>query len=68
MDFVRPLLRDAARTLSPAGVLLLEIGHEREHFEAAFSRLPLFWMDTSAGSDQVVLITALALTRFFATE
>lgn len=68
MDFVRPLLRDAARALAPAGVLLLEIGHEREHFEAAFPGLPVFWMDTSAGSDQVVLITSLALTRFFATE
>lgn len=68
MDFVRPLLRDAARALTSAGVLLLEIGHEREHFEAAFPGLPVFWMDTSAGSDQVVLITSLALTRFFATE
>ncbi|MFN3375426.1 MAG: 50S ribosomal protein L3 N(5)-glutamine methyltransferase [Burkholderiaceae bacterium] len=67
MDFVRPLLRDAARALTPSGVLLLEIGHEREHFEAAFAGLPVFWMDTSAGSDQVVLITSLALTRFFAT-
>lgn len=57
MDFIRPLLRDAARVLSAHGVLVLEIGHERAHFEAAFPQLNPVWLPTSAGDDQVLLLT-----------
>ncbi|MBU6503861.1 MAG: 50S ribosomal protein L3 N(5)-glutamine methyltransferase, partial [Burkholderiales bacterium] len=39
MDFIRQLLRDAPAHLSAHGVLVLEIGHERDHFEAAFPQL-----------------------------
>ncbi len=61
MDFVRPLLQDARHHLHADGVLVLEVGHERSHFEAAFPRLPCFWLPTSAGDDQVLLIEARAL-------
>ncbi len=61
MDFVRALLRDAPSRLSPHGVLVLEIGHERPFFEAAFPRLQPVWLSTSAGDDQVLLLTAEAL-------
>lgn len=63
MDFVRRLLADLPSRLSPQGVLVLEIGHERPHFEAAFPRLEPVWLDTSAGSDQVLLLTRDALVR-----
>ncbi len=58
MDFIRALLLQAPRYLASSGVMVLEIGHERPHFEAAFPGLPVVWLDTSAGSDQVLLITA----------
>ena len=61
MDFVRGLLHGAARHLSAHGVLVLEIGHERIHFEAAFPRLETVWLPTSAGDDQVLLLTRPAL-------
>ena len=61
MDFVRSLLRDAAEQLSPDGVLVLEIGHERPFFEQAFPRLEVVWLPTSAGDDQVLLVTRQAL-------
>ncbi len=61
MDFVRALLRDAPSRLSPHGVLVLEIGHERVYFEAAFPQLQPVWLSTSAGDDQVLLLTAEAL-------
>ncbi|EGJ10330.1 50S ribosomal protein L3 N(5)-glutamine methyltransferase [Rubrivivax benzoatilyticus] len=61
MDFVRLLLAELPRHLSPHGVLVLEIGHERAHFEAAFPRLEAVWLETSAGEDQVLLLTAQAL-------
>lgn len=61
MDFVRRLLRDAPAHLSAHGVLVLEIGHEREHFERAFARLQPVWLPTSAGDDQVLLLERDAL-------
>ena len=56
MDFIRRLLIGAPAHMNPGGVLLLEIGHERAHFEAAFPRLPVVWLPTSAGADQVLLV------------
>lgn len=61
MDFVRQLLCDAPAHLSAHGVLVLEIGNEREHFEAAFPQLEVVWLETSAGADQVLLVTREAL-------
>ncbi|MBF9265393.1 50S ribosomal protein L3 N(5)-glutamine methyltransferase [Paracidovorax cattleyae] len=61
MDFVRRLLADAPAALREDGVLILEIGNERAHFEAAFPHLPAFWLETSAGEDQVLLLTREAL-------
>jgi ribosomal protein L3 glutamine methyltransferase len=57
MDFVRALLRDAPSRMSEDAVLVLEIGNEREHFEAAFPQLEAVWLETSAGDDQVLLLT-----------
>jgi ribosomal protein L3 glutamine methyltransferase len=61
MDFVRQLLREAPSRLSPDGVLVLEIGNERPHFEAAFPQLAPVWLSTSGGEDQVLLLTAESL-------
>jgi ribosomal protein L3 glutamine methyltransferase len=57
MDFIRELLRAAPAALNDDGVLVLEIGNEREHFEAAFPALEVVWMETSSGADQVLLVT-----------
>jgi len=61
MDFVRSLLRDAPAQMGPEAILVLEVGHERAHFEAAFPRLEVVWLETSAGEDQVLLVTREAL-------
>ena len=61
MDFVRQLLADAPQHLTAQGVLVLEIGNERTHFEAAFPTLNPVWLDTSAGGDAVLLLTRQAL-------
>ena len=67
MDFIRTLLRDAPGHLRPEAVLVLEIGHERGHFEAAFPTLDGVWLPTSAGCDQVLLLHRSALTSLSAT-
>jgi ribosomal protein L3 glutamine methyltransferase len=57
MDFVRRLVKGAAKLMTDEAVLVLEVGNERAHFEAAFKRLPAIWLPTSAGDDQVLLLT-----------
>jgi len=57
MDFIRALFLSVAAQMNENSVLVLEIGHERAHFERAFPHLAPFWFDTSAGSDQVLLLT-----------
>ena len=64
MDFVRQLLKDLPARLNKGGVLVLEIGNEKPYFEAAFPDLPVFWLDTSAGDEQVLLITEEALASY----
>jgi ribosomal protein L3 glutamine methyltransferase len=61
MDFIRPLLRDLTAKLSDQGVLVLEIGNERAYFEAAFPRVEAVWLETSAGENEVLLITKAGL-------
>jgi ribosomal protein L3 glutamine methyltransferase len=62
MDFVRELIETAPRVMNPGAVLVLEIGNERAYFETAFPDLQAIWLDTSAGEDQVLLLTLEALT------
>ena len=64
MDLVRNIIRDAHHHMSDAAVLVLEIGHERRHFEQAFPRLEVAWLETSGGQDQVLLVTRDGLTRW----
>ena len=61
MDFVRQLFQDAPSRMSEDAVLVLEIGNEAAHFVAAFPHLEVAWLDTSAGDDQVLLVTRQAL-------
>lgn len=63
MDFIRRLLSNVHSYMTPLGVLVLEVGHERTHFERAFPALDAVWLQTSAGEDQVALITAQALQK-----
>ncbi|HEX7436087.1 MAG TPA: 50S ribosomal protein L3 N(5)-glutamine methyltransferase, partial [Caldimonas sp.] len=61
MDLVRRILHDAAAHMTNDAVLVLEIGNERAHFERAFRRLEVAWLETSAGDNQVLLVTREAL-------
>jgi ribosomal protein L3 glutamine methyltransferase len=61
MDFIRRLLADAPAKMSERAVLVLEIGNERDHFEAAFPQLEAVWLETSAGDAQVLLLARESL-------
>jgi len=58
MDLVRKIIAGAAERLTDDGILMIEIGNEREYAEAAFGELGLTWLTTSAGDDMVFLLTA----------
>ncbi len=64
MDLVRRIVSEAAARLTDIGVLVLEIGNERPHFESAFRRLEVAWLETSAGDNAVLLVTREALVRW----
>ncbi|HOZ64932.1 MAG TPA: 50S ribosomal protein L3 N(5)-glutamine methyltransferase [Burkholderiaceae bacterium] len=61
MDFIRQLLSGVTAHMTDQAVLVLEIGNERPYFEAAFPSLEVVWLETSAGEDQVLLVTREAL-------
>ncbi|GGE71492.1 50S ribosomal protein L3 N(5)-glutamine methyltransferase [Massilia psychrophila] len=63
MDLVRKIIDGAADYLTPEGILMVEIGNEREYAEAAFGHLGLTWLTTSAGDDMVFLLTAEQLKK-----
>ena len=64
MNFIRTIVGEAEAHLNPDGVLLLEIGHERVHFERAFRGLEVVWLETSAGDDLVLAVSREALSRW----
>lgn len=57
MDLVRTILRDAPQFLNDDGIIVLEIGHERAFFEAAFPQLEPMWLQTGATEDHLLLLT-----------
>ena len=64
MDLVRTILREAPKHMTLDAVLVLEIGNERGNFEHAFRRLEVAWLETSAGDDQVLLVSREALAKY----
>ncbi len=57
LDATRQILLQAARFLNPQGVLLVEIGHNRDVLERAYPELPFMWLETSGGDGFVFLLT-----------
>lgn len=62
LQFTRAILSGAASHLTPGGLLVMEVGHQRARVERAFPRTAFTWPDTSAGDDCVFLIFREQLT------
>lgn len=56
LDATRIILGHAAQHLSGNGVLIVEIGHNRDALEAAYPDLPFTWLDVSAGDQFVFML------------
>lgn len=55
MDLVRRIVDGARPRLNAGGLLVIEIGHEADHFEAAFPGLEFGYLPT-AGTDRAVVL------------
>jgi len=56
LDATREILKQAAAHLNPGGILVVEIGHNRDVLEAAYPKLPFNWLNVSAGDEFVFLL------------
>lgn len=56
LEHIRRVLHDAPQHLNSGGLLVAEIGHNRDALEAAFPSLPFTWLDTSGGDQFVFLL------------
>ena len=56
LDVARIILKDAAQHLTENGILVVEIGHNRDALEAAYPDLPFTWLDVSAGDEFVFML------------
>lgn len=64
LAYVRPILQSAAKYLRKTGLLVVEIGHNREILERAFPKIKFTWPDTSAGDEYVFLLKHHQLSCF----
>lgn len=56
LDATRIILEHAAQHLTENGVLIVEIGHNRDALESAYPDLPFTWLDVSAGDGFVFML------------
>lgn len=57
LDHTHTLLREAAHHLNEDGILIVEIGHNRDALEAAYPDLVFNWLEVSSGNEFVFLLT-----------
>lgn len=56
LNATRSILEHAAKHLTSNGILVVEIGHNREALEAAYPDLPFTWLHVSAGDEFVFML------------
>ena len=68
LALVRSIVDAAADHLTPRGLLVVEVGHNRARVERQFPRLPLLWPQTSGGDDCVFVVTRETLVAHLRPE
>jgi ribosomal protein L3 glutamine methyltransferase len=56
LEATRTILNDAANHLTEGGLLVVEIGHNRDTLEQAYPETAFTWLETSAGDEFVFLL------------
>lgn len=57
LDHTHTILREAGKHLNDDGILIVEIGHNREALEAAYPNIVFNWLEVSSGNAFVFLLT-----------
>jgi len=57
LDHTHTVLREAANYLTDEGILVVEIGHNRDALLEAYPDLPFTWLEVSSGNEFVFLLT-----------
>jgi len=57
LEHTHTLISEAVSHLHPGGLLIVEIGHNRDVLEAAYPHLPFTWLEVSGGDEYVFLLT-----------
>lgn len=56
LDATRQILHHATQHLTGNGILVVEIGHNRDALEQAYPQMPFTWLETSGGDEFVFLL------------
>ena len=62
LDHTHTILREAAKHLNDDGILVVEIGHNRDALEAAYPDMAFTWLQVESGDQFVFLLTKEQLT------
>ena len=65
LDHTHTLLREAPEYLNESGLLIVEIGHNRDALLEAYPDLPFTWLEVDAGNEFVFLLTKAQLIKGF---
>jgi ribosomal protein L3 glutamine methyltransferase len=57
IDLVQKIIREAPIHLNTNGILIMEVGRDREAVEIQFPQIPFTWIETQAGRDFVLFAT-----------
>ncbi len=57
LDHTHTILREAAKHLNDGGILIVEIGHNRDALLAAYPNLQFVWLEVSSGDEFVFLLS-----------
>ncbi|MDP2153092.1 MAG: 50S ribosomal protein L3 N(5)-glutamine methyltransferase [Methylotenera sp.] len=57
LDHTHTILREAAKYMTEDGILIVEIGHNRDALIEAYPDLPFTWLEVSSGDEFVFLLT-----------
>ena len=57
LDHTHTILHEAAKYLNDEGILVVEIGHNRDALEAAYPEVAFTWLEVAAGNQFVFLLT-----------
>ncbi len=62
LDHTHTILKEAANYLNDGGLLVVEIGHNRDALLAAYPDIAFTWLEVAAGNEYVFLLTKEQLT------